>query len=76
MFCKKMNTYNMALACYPLALHFSFAKQNKNESNPTLELNEIIQSNYGIPHFPIYRNFLHLTPSPKKFTVNLVKTML
>jgi len=28
----------MALACYPLALHFSFAKQNKNESIPTIRI--------------------------------------
>jgi len=44
----------MALACYPLALHFSFAQQNKKESNPPLGLKDIIQSLYGIPHFPIY----------------------
>lgn len=44
----------MALACYPLALHFSFAQQNKNESNSTFELNEIILTLYGIPHFPVY----------------------
>lgn len=48
MFCKKLNTYNMALACYPLALRFSFTKQNKYESNKIRKLNS---SNFGMDNF-------------------------